>query len=223
MYKLLLFAVLAAAVLSGCNKSASTPASAPSTSSSTAQPASAKSGNAMEAQLQNLAGSNATSCGRVAGNSDVTAATDCALQASKAKHAFYVAYDLPGMSVGLAGNSEGKLYSVNYAEQAYSPDDAKSGAQLSDNNHLLTVPCPAALRVAQSGRATCFPAASAPGANPHGGMGGGMMGTAGGANPHGGAMAAPAGTANPHGQVGTTPGTANPHGGKIPPKTTSDK
>jgi hypothetical protein len=224
MHKLLLFAVLAAALLSGCNKSASTPAAASSAGS--AQPASAPGGNAMDAQLQKLAGAGATSCGRVAGNGDVKPATDCALQASQAKRAFYVAYDLPGMTVGLAGASDGKLYSVNSTEQAYSPEDAKSGAQLSDNNHILTVACPAALRVAQSGRATCFPVSSAPGASPHGGMGGGGMmgaGAGGGANPHGGAMAAPAGSENPHGQVGTTPGKANPHGGKLPPKTASDK
>jgi hypothetical protein len=216
MYKVLLFAVLATAVLSGCNKS-SQPAAAQAGGSA---PAAATTGKAQDAQLQKIAGSGATSCGRVPGNGDVKGATDCALQASGAKRPFYVAYELPGMTVGIAGNSDGKLYSVNYTEQAYSADDAKSGAQLSDNNHILTVACPAALRVAQSGRATCFPASSAPGASPHGGMGAGA-GSASGESPHGGVMAAPPGTENPHGQVDTSPGASHGKGGKIPPKTTS--
>jgi hypothetical protein len=37
---------------------------------------------------------------------------DCAMQAAQAKRAFYVAYDMPGMSVGVVGNAQGNLFSV---------------------------------------------------------------------------------------------------------------
>ena len=167
MYKLLTFALIAAATLSGCNKS-STPAPAAATQPATSG---AKSGDAVDQKLQSLAGNGATACGRVAQNGDVQSASDCALKANEAKHPFFVAYDLPGMSVGVASAADGKLYSVTFSADAYKPAETTKG-QLSEDNHLLTVDCPAALRVAQSGRLTCFPAASAPGASPHGG---GMM------------------------------------------------
>jgi hypothetical protein len=178
MYKLLFAVIISAALLSGCNKSGA-PAGAATGASASAP---AGKGDAVDQNLQKLAG-------------------------SEAKQPFYVAYDMPGMSVGIAGAADGKLYSVNYSAEAYKPDENLKG-QLSEENHVLTMPCPAALRVAQSGRVTCFPAASATGSNPHGGGMGGMM-------------AAPPGTENPHGSMSTTPGASNPHAGggaKIPPK-----
>jgi hypothetical protein len=65
------------------------------------------------------------------------------MQASQAKHAFYVAYDMPGMAVGVAGNASGKLYSVQ--SQGEGPS-----ATLSSGD------CPSELRIAGSGRVTCF-------------------------------------------------------------------
>ena len=65
------------------------------------------------------------------------------MQANQAKHAFYVAYDMPGMSVGVAGNSEGKLFSVQ------SQGDGPSAT-------LTAGDCPSQLRVAASGRVTCL-------------------------------------------------------------------
>jgi len=71
------------------------------------------------------------------------AASDCALQASGAKHPFYVAYDMPGMSVGVAGNADGKLFSV----QAQGEGPAAT---------VTAGDCPSQLRIASSGRVTCF-------------------------------------------------------------------
>jgi len=65
------------------------------------------------------------------------------MQASQGKHRFYVAYDMPGMAVGVAGNAEGKLFTVQ-----------SQGTGLSAV--LTSGACPSQLRVAASGRVTCF-------------------------------------------------------------------
>jgi hypothetical protein len=138
--------------LTGCNK-ASTAQSA--TAVSAAAPASTP--DAVEKKLQEYSGASATDCGRLDVKVDPDrskAAADCAMQAGQAKHAFYVAYDMPGMAVGVAGNSAGKLYSVQ--SQGLGADAT-----------LTSGDCPAPLRLAGSGRVTCF----APG--DMGAMGGG--------------------------------------------------
>jgi hypothetical protein len=186
--------VIAAAFFSGCKKS---------------QPGSsaASSADPLETHLRHLAGSNATNCGRIAPRTEVKSATDCAVQANEAKRPFYVAYEMPGgdtgqITVALAGAPDGKLYTVEYNTKGWSDSD---GAQLSDDKRMMTSPCPAPLRVAQSGRATCYPPPAMGGqGNPHGGMSmpphGGSM-----ASPHGDMPMPPPGTPNPHGRPGGTP------------------
>jgi len=71
------------------------------------------------------------------------AASDCAMQASQSKHPFYVAYDMPGMTVGVAGNADGKLFTVQ--AQGEGPSATVTAGD-----------CPSQLRVASSGRVTCF-------------------------------------------------------------------
>jgi hypothetical protein len=154
----------------------SSPMTSPTTSPSAAS-ASPASPDAVQQKLQEYSGPGATDCGRL--NVQATAdqsktAADCALQASQSKHAFYVAYDMPGMSIGVAGSAAGKLYAVQ-------SQGTGAAAALSSGD------CPAQLRVASSGRVTCF----APG--DMGGMGGGHA-------------AMPEGMANPH-----ATGTTNPH------------
>ena len=172
--------------LVGCNKSTPPAASSPATPASGTPSApssqggmasipdlsggaSSKSGDAVQEKLEELAGSGATSCGRLSSqaDSDLKTASDCATQAVQKKHPFWVAYDMPGMSVGVAGNSAGKLFTA----QAEGSAGLSSGA------------CPSQMRIAPSGRITCF----APG--DMGSMGGG----------HGGMNAMPPGTKNPHG------------------------
>ncbi len=156
--------------LMACNKSA-TPAGP---ASSSAQPA-----DAVQQKLQQSAGANATNCGRFdvqAAPDKLKTASDCALQANQSKRPFYIAYDMPGMTIGVAGNSEAKLFTVQ--------------SQGTDSANLATGDCPSQLRVASSGRVTCF----APG--DMGSMGAGHS-----------AGAIPPGMANPHGGD-----TSNPHG-----------
>jgi hypothetical protein len=177
MCKTAIVLTISALFLTGCNKS--TPA---------------KSGDAVQQKLQELAGSGATDCGRVKAQdpNQMKTAADCATGAAEKKRPFYVAYDLPGMTVAVAGNSEGKLFAV----QSQQAEGAAPGATAEVNSG----PCPAELRVAQSGRVTCT-APGSMGAPGHGGMsmppaGGGAPGMA---SPHGGGMSAPAaGTPNPH-------------------------
>ncbi len=168
MHKFLVLALLSAALFTGCHKSA-----APQ--------------DAFEQKLQETAGGNATNCGRVQQQApEVKKASDCALQAAQAKKPFYVGYEMPGLAVGVAGSSDGKLFTV---QSETSQGQAK----------VTATPCPAELRLAQSGRVTCFPMGGMGmdmgGASPHGGM---TMPPATGANPHGGMMMPPAGPPNPH-------------------------
>jgi hypothetical protein len=162
MKKAFVLGLMAALCLTGCNKSKSaTPAAKPD--------------DAVQLKLKQLAGSGATDCGRLdvrAGDQQLTGASTCATKAAESKHPFYVAYDMPGMSTGVAGSSEGKLFAVEL-------QGSGTGAQLQSGA------CPAELRVAKSGRLTCFipgtmglnPSAS----DPHSGMQ-----VNGGASPSGG-------------------------------------
>src|SRR4029077_10224040 len=164
MRKTIWVALTAAACMAGCKTSAPP------------QPTSAKAGDAVDLKLKSLAGAGATDCGRLevtARNDQLTGAINCATKAAQEKHPFYVGYDMPGMSTGVAGNSEGKLFAVQL--QGSGP-----GAQVASG------PCPADMRVAKSGRVTCFvpgtmglnPSAS----DPHSGI---AMNPAGGQNPMG--------------------------------------
>jgi hypothetical protein len=173
--KTLTFIVLTLAVTIACNKP-----KPPVTSGATSgQPF-----DAVQIKLQEYAGASATNCGRLnvqAPADQSKTASDCAMQASQNKRPFYVAYDMPGMVVGVAGNSDGKLFTVQAQGTGPSAD-------------VTAGDCPAQLRVATSGRVTCF----APG----------DMGSMSGS--HGAGTVAP-GAPNPHGS-----GMENPH--PTPPK-----
>lgn len=89
------------------------------------------------------------------------------MDAAKAKNPFYVEYQLPGMNVAVAGDAQGKLYSVQ--------SQAGGGG-------LRSGDCPAELRVAPSGRVTCYAPGTFPmgaGAGSHSNMPGMGMGGAG--------------------------------------------
>jgi hypothetical protein len=205
MTRTLTFVLAAACSLTACSKNSSQPASAavsqPSTQTS-AQPAVAtKSGDPVQQKVAELAGSGAKDCGRPSSTerSALDTAASCVMETSQAKKPFSVIYDMPGMSVAIAGNSDGKSFAV----QAITPEGGTAP-------QISVSPCPAELRVAQSGRVTCFPQGTMgvpPGAaNPH-------AGTASGTSPHGGMGMPPPGTANPHAGNMTTKPTA-----KTPPQ-----
>jgi hypothetical protein len=158
---LIVAVILTLSCLTACSKQ-----TAPVTSSNASSP---NSPDAVQQKLQEYSGSAATDCGRL--NVQATAvqsksAADCAVEANQSKRPFYVAYDMPGMTVGIAGNPDGRLFTVQ--SQGSGPSAA-----------LTSGDCPAQLRIASSGRVTCF----APGDM-------GSMGA--------GHAAVPPGTANPH-------------------------
>jgi hypothetical protein len=106
----------------------------------------ANSSDPVQQKLKEVAGSGATDCGRVdvhATADQLKTASDCAMQASQGKRAFSVEYTMPGMNVGVAGSADGKLYTAQ--SQGSNPT-----APVTAGN------CPAQLRVASSGRVTCF-------------------------------------------------------------------
>lgn len=196
MEKAAIALILAASLLAGCNKKTE----------------SAKSGDAVDQKLQELAGSGASNCGRVKSVDPATVkpASDCAIQAAQSKKPFYVAYDLPGLTVAIAGASDGKLYSVQ--SQTAATAEGKAESKPPAPAEVTVTACPAELRLASSGRVTCYSANSfgaMSGANPHGG--GMTMPPSGVENPHGGGMMMPpAGTSNPHGGMGTMPSSHGP-------------
>jgi hypothetical protein len=96
-------ALIAAACLTGCKKS------------STSAAAASHPDDAVQLKLKELAGSGASDCGRLdirAPMQQLTDASSCATKSAQDKHPFYVAYDMPGMTTGVAGNSAGKLFAV---------------------------------------------------------------------------------------------------------------
>ena len=156
---------------------------------------SSASGDPLQRKLQEIAGGSATDCGRLKSQApdQLEPASNCAMAASKKKQAFYVAYEMPGLTVALVGDSSGKLFSVQQEH---------AGAPSGSTSEVVAAPCASELRIAQSGRVTCIPPGS---------MGGNMMG---GAGPHGGQSMPPASGASPHGGMSMPPASgANPHGG----------
>src|ERR1700756_1660424 len=103
MKKLITLGLAMIVCLTGCNKSG------------TAGGAAARPDDAVSLKLKALAGAGATDCGRLdvkATDQQSKTASGCATQAAQSKHAFYVAYDMPGMSTGVAGSSDGKFFAV---------------------------------------------------------------------------------------------------------------
>ena len=179
MRKALPLFLIAACIMTGCKSKSSA-------ASGNAVGAATSSDDPVQKKLQELAGSGAKNCGllksQVPGEMD--AAGKCAVEASKAKTPFYVEYQLPGMNVAVAGNAAGKLYAVQ--SQA-------GGAG------LVSGDCPAELRVAPSGRVTCYAPGTFPmgaGAGSHTNMS--MPPTMGAGSPHAGGGAVPPGHPNPH-------------------------
>jgi hypothetical protein len=150
--------------------------SGPVALSSAASPS--KSPDAVQQKLQEYSGTPTTNCGRLdakASQIELKAAAICAQLANQKKERFFVAYDMPGMAVGVAGNADGKLFTVQ--SQGSGPSAA-----------LTSGDCPSQLRIASSGRVTCF----APG----------DMGSMGARHSAG---TIPPGMANPHGAASTKP------------------
>jgi len=138
--------LLALCTLMACNKSTDSAASSKVSAGQSPTASSPAAPDAVQQKLQESAGAGATDCGRLdvhATADQSKTAADCAMQANQNKRAFYVAYDMPGMAVGVAGNAAGKLFTVQ--SQGAGPTAS-----------LTSGDCPSQLRIASSGRITCF-------------------------------------------------------------------
>ena len=133
----LLTVLMTVGCVCACNQS-STPASS--------NPSPSRPADAVAQKLAQYAGSSATDCGRLdthATTDQSKAASACAIEANRGKRPFFVAYDMPGLTVGVAGNSEGKLFTLR--SEGSGPSATVTAGD-----------CPSSLRVAGSGRVTCY-------------------------------------------------------------------
>src|SRR3974390_2927614 len=133
MHKALHALLVTVLAFAGCSKSSTTSSSGLASAS-----------DPVEKKLLEVAGSGAASCGHLKSQvtSELESASKCAIQAAQQKKPFYVAYEMPGMTVAVAGTADGKLVSLQ--------------SQPSVPGGLSSVPCPNELRVAPSGRVTCY-------------------------------------------------------------------
>jgi len=177
--------------LCACNKSqpgSTQPASSANPPASALPTTTSAADDPVQQKLREIAGSGAVDCGRheiQAPIDELKTASNCALDAAKARKPFFVGYNMPGMTNAIAGNAAGKLFSVQL-------QGSGTGSQVASGD------CPAELRVASSGRVTCFAQ-------------GAMSLGNGGPDPHAG-MALKPGGANPHSGLGIPEPMAPPPG-----------
>ena len=114
-------------------------------------------------KLRSLAGKSATNCGRIGVWQKPNDASDCAIHSFADQKSFTIRFVLQGIdsivAVGLASNSAGDMFAVEYDSNGWSSKGLSSRAQLSDRNRIFVEPCPKPiiLRKSQTGRLTCYP------------------------------------------------------------------
>lgn len=117
----------------------------------------------MDRRLRLLAGDNALNCGIVEVRQDPIPASDCAQKALSAKQPFVVRYNLQGIdsavSVGLARDSSGHVYGVEFDSMGWTSEGLSKGARRMDGNHTIVEQCPSPVRLRKtnSRRLSCFP------------------------------------------------------------------
>jgi len=116
-------------------------------------------------RLKILAGPGAINCGRVKPWTDTRASSDCVLNSFENKTAFYVIYDTQEIRIdsrfidGLASDSSGNLYNVEFSSMGWSAEGLSGETQLVDGTHIFIEPCPKpiALRESIYKGLTCVP------------------------------------------------------------------
>jgi hypothetical protein len=117
----------------------------------------------LDKRLLLLAGDAPVDCGTVGIREDASTASACAKRAFSANEAFIVRYRLQGIDsevlVALAGTKHGHVYAVQYDSMGWSSDGLGKRARRLDANHNIVEPCPAPMRLSETGshRLTCFP------------------------------------------------------------------
>jgi hypothetical protein len=119
-------------------------------------------------RLTVLAGRGAINCGHVRPRTGPSPSSECVLKSFENHRAFYVLYDTQEISIdshfshfidGLAGDSAGNLYDVEFSSMGWSTEGLSGGTQLLDEGHVLVERCskPIALNESIYKGLTCIP------------------------------------------------------------------
>jgi hypothetical protein len=98
-------------------------------------------------RLAVLAGRGAINCGHMRPRTDPRPSSECVLKSFENHRAFYVLYGTQEISIdshfidGLAGDSAGNLYDVEFSSMGWSPERLSGGTQLLDGGHVSVEPC----------------------------------------------------------------------------------
>jgi hypothetical protein len=110
---------------------------------------------ALDHRLYLIAGEGASNCGIVPVKQSPRDANRCVRKALSAKKAFYVRYDLPSMDssvgAGLAGNTDGDVFLVEFDTLGFTPGMQKSNEKLLDDGHSIVEECPKPIRLREPG------------------------------------------------------------------------
>lgn len=99
-------------------------------------------------RLEVLAGRSAVDCGTVKPWTDPKSSSNCVLKSFENRKLFFALYDTQEISIdsrfidGLAGDSLGNLYDVEFSSMGWSTEGLTMGSQLTDEGHILVEPCP---------------------------------------------------------------------------------
>jgi hypothetical protein len=116
--------------------------------------------NIVSNKLKDVAGGEATDCGRVGIGEDAAAANECSIRAIRLGRPFLVQYDVQGLDtrlvVGLARDDNGRVVMLKYDPEGWDRNIGLGG-ELSFHNRLLTRYCgsPTRLQVSHRGYLSC--------------------------------------------------------------------
>ncbi len=132
--------------------------------------------DSMDRHLRELSGRKAFDCGHAAAASrikpsaeserKIAATTECAEERFAKRSPFYVRWDTQGIdslvSGGLALDSTGKVYALEFDSMGWSDEGIRPPAYRSKDHHVIVYPCPAdgRLRALPNGWTTCLPETS---------------------------------------------------------------
>lgn len=116
-------------------------------------------------RLKVLAGGNAVNCGTLNPWTDPKSSSDCVLKSFENREPFFALYDTQEVSIdsrfidGLAGDSLGNLYDVEFSSMGWSTQGRTGQSQLTDGGHILVEPCPKPIALTPSiyKGMTCIP------------------------------------------------------------------
>jgi hypothetical protein len=110
-------------------------------------------------------GPGGSQLGRLRAGSDPRSSSECVLKSFENHQPFYALYDTQEIRIdsrfidGLAGDSAGNLYDVEFSSTGWSTESRSGGTQLLDGGHVLVEPCLKPITLTRSIYAglTCIP------------------------------------------------------------------